>query len=76
MYVLEIETNKTIKKIEAPRKAKAVDLVITTLVKVMDGEGKWHTIGKCYHLQDAEWIADDINDAIKNKKSSICVELN
>ena len=76
MYVLEIKTNKTVKKIENPRKAKAVDIAITTFVRVMDGKGKWHIIGKSFYLIDAECMVDDINNAIKHKKPSICVELN
>lgn len=75
MYELEIETNKTVKRIQDPRKAKVVDVVFTSYVKVMDGNGKWTTIGHCFLYQDAQWIADEILKAIKKKIKFIEVDL-
>lgn len=38
-YVLKIETGSSIKKITKPVKAKAIDLVLRCIVKVMDDDG-------------------------------------
>ena len=75
MYELEIETKNSLKKIRNPRKAKDSDWILRCVVLVMDGKGKWHLIGHCFHPTDASWAADDINEAIKNKKTSIYVDI-
>ena len=74
MYELEIETKNTIKKIEEPRKATVIDLAITSLVRVMDGKGKWHKIGFYFSLEDANIIADNINYAIEQRETAICID--
>ena len=44
MYVLEIETKKKLKRIESPRKARYVDCFFYDAIRVMDNNGKWHTV--------------------------------
>ena len=74
MYVLEIETKNSLKKIRNPRKAKACDWIVTCVVRVMDGEGVWHLIGHCFFPSDASMAANDINRAIKEQKSLVLVD--
>lgn len=73
MYKLEIETKNRLKRIRNPRKARAKDLIVRAIVEVMDENSKWHFIGHCFYEVDAEWAADDINDAIKAKEKTIDV---
>lgn len=40
----------------------------------MDGNGKWHFIGHCFFPPDASRAADEINEAIRNKKKIVVVE--
>lgn len=74
-YVLRIETGSSIKKITKPVKAKAIDLVLRCVVKVMDDEGDWHIVGHCFFVSDAEKAADAIQQAIKDKKEKIFVNI-
>ena len=74
MYELEIETANHLKKIQNPRKAKDSDWILRCVVRVMDGKGKWHLVGHCFHPTDAACAAADINRAIRNKESSVLVE--
>ena len=74
-YYLEIETENRLKIIKNPRKARAKDIILRSIVSVMDGKGRWHFIGHCFYVSDAEKAADNINNAIKNKRESVCLEL-
>ncbi len=74
-YVLRIETGSSITKITKPVKAKAIDLVLRCIVKVMDDEGIWHVVGHCFFVSDAEKAAAAIQQAIKNKKEKIFVNI-
>lgn len=74
MYVLEIETKNHLKKIENPRKARDIDLGLWSLVQVMDGDGKWHFIGHTMFFEDAQIATYLINEAIKEKTDSVCVD--
>lgn len=76
MYKLEIQTNNTIKRIEDPRKVKVVDLFFTTLVKVMDGNGRWISIGHTFYYSEADLIKALILFAIDEEKPFIEVDLN
>lgn len=76
MYKLEIETNNTVKRIEDPRRVKVVDLLFTTKVKVMDGNGIWTDIGHLFLYQDACDAARKIRNAISNKETFVEVDLN
>jgi len=71
MYVLEIETKNHLKKIKNPRRAVAKDLMVWSIVKVMDGDGNWHFIGHCFFPTDAEDAAYIINDAICDREKDV-----
>lgn len=73
-WVLEIETRNSIKKIKNPRKARASDLIVRCIVKIMDGDGKWHFVGHSFYESSSEIAANCINEAIKKKKEYINVE--
>ena len=75
MYELQIITNNHLKKIRNPIKARDRDLIVRSIVEVMDGNGKWHLVGHCFYPTDASWAADDINEAIKRHKTSICLDI-
>lgn len=76
MYKLEIQTNNTIKRIEDPRKVKVVDLFFSIWVKVMDGNGRWISIGHTFYYQKADLIKALILFAIDEEKPFIEVDLN
>ena len=74
-YIMSIETGSSITKIAKPVKAKAIDLVLRCIVKVMDDEGIWHVVGHCFFESDARGAADEINRAIKAKKEKVFVNI-
>jgi len=76
MYKLEIETNKTVKRIKNPRKVDALDLIFTALVRVMDDDGKWKVIGHTFFISDAQLAAAVILQAISEEASAVVVDLN
>ena len=51
-YYLEIETENRLKIIKNPRKARAKDIILWCIVRVMDGNGKWHFIGHCFYVSE------------------------
>jgi len=74
MYELEIETRKHLRKVRNPRKARAIDLGVWSIIKVMDEDGKWHFVGQTMFLADAQEATEEINKAIKEKRNSILIE--
>lgn len=75
--ILKIETTNKICKVKNPRKAREKDYLIFSAVEVMDSEGKWHGIIKSFG--DPIWrvrgMVNEINDAIRRKKTYVNVEL-
>ncbi len=77
MYVLEIETKKTIKKISEPRKVVVKDYIFFETIKVLDDNGKWHHIASVdgtpyWKSQDAK---KKIEKAIKSKSSYVEIDI-
>ncbi len=72
-WTLEIETNKKIKKIRNPRKARDIDLGFFSIIKVMDENGKWHFVGWSMFLESAQYATKEINEAIRVKEKSILI---
>lgn len=73
-WILEIETKNHLREIRNPRKARDRDWIVRCGVQVMDGKGKWHSIGHCFFPSDAERAANKINKAIENQKKLVKVE--
>ncbi len=76
MYVMEIETKDKLKKIENPRKARIVDRIFFDMLQIMDNDGKWHTICKCFlGISDEHCLIARINRAIHEKKTQIFIDI-
>ena len=76
MYVLEIETNNKLKKIENPRKARIVDRIFFDTLQIMDDDGKWHTICNCFlGISAGKIMVSRINDTIRKKYTCIVLDI-
>lgn len=76
MYVMEIETKDKLKKIENPRKARIVDRIFYDMLQIMDNDGKWHTICKCFlGVSEGQILVYRINMAIYYKESQIFIDI-
>ena len=76
MYVLEIETKNKLKRIENPRKARIVDRIFFDLLQVMDNNGKWHTLCKCFlGVSEEQILVYKINRAILHKEPRIYIDI-
>lgn len=76
MYELEIETKNKLKRIKNPRKARMKDWILFYTLQIMDENGKWITVCNS-DVDDAKAynVVQDINKAIKNHETSICVDI-
>ena len=75
MYELEIETKNTWKRIVNPKKARVRDWLFVQVLQVMDGDGKWHKICTKSLIAYPHSVERKINDAIKNRKKSIYIDI-
>ena len=76
MYEFEIETKNKLKRIKNPRKARMKDWILFYTLQIMDENGKWITVCNST-ISDTEGyiIVQNINEAIKNHETSICVDI-
>ena len=72
--ILEIETKNKICKVKNPRKAREKDYILFSAVEVMDFEGKWHNIIRSFWDPVFTFIVNEINFAIRQKKTYVNVE--
>ena len=76
MYVIEIETRNTLKKVKNPKKSRIRDMIFLDILQVMDNNEKWHTIWSGWiGVTRGKLIVDSINSAIHSQKDYIYLDI-
>ena len=74
MYQFQIETQKRLKKIRNPIRAREIYLGFFSIIQVMDRNGKWFLVGLSLSLLDAQYATERINEAIETEENSIFID--